>query len=159
MKAEDFFTENNGGKSSKQSVAEGETFTAAYVVEFAKRFAREARKSKNELPEYKDFIRLWDQYYKEIGLKMPRDGAKVKSIINQTRLYIHNGGKESTPENVIHFWEYFLQRLKSNWAHGKSLAVIESHYTSIIFELKHGKKKDDFNSRNSAERMFSNYAN
>lgn len=107
-----------------------------------------------DYPEYKEFIRVWDDRYHELGLDMPKDGHKIKSIIRKTREYIKSaGGDPSSPETVIYFWEKFIQSLHRTWAHGKNLSVIDSHYTSIIFEIKHGAKKQSYQSAPSVARI------
>lgn len=92
-----------------------------------------------EYPEYKQFIDIWDQQYHQL-LQMPKDGAKVKSLIDQTRNYIKSGGNEPTEENVLNFWTAFVGNLHRTWAHNKSLSTIDSKYYELIFELKHGRK-------------------
>src|SRR5690606_5265501 len=62
---------------------------------------KKASDSISKFPEYNDFCRIWDENFHEIGFQMPKDGAKIKSIIKQTRQYISNVGKEPSFENVV----------------------------------------------------------
>lgn len=107
-----------------------------------------------EYPEYKEFLRIWDERYHELGLDMPKDGNKIKSIIRKTREYIKSaGGDPSDNSIVIYFWEKFVGSLHKTWAHGKNLSVVDSHYTSIIFEIKHGPKKQSYANQPSVARI------
>lgn len=109
-----------------------------------------------DFPEYSKFIDVWVKQYKTVGIKMPRDGAKVKSIIKTTREQIALRGVTPSTENTIEFWEIFVANLHKTWGHGKDLPTIDSKYTSLIFELENGRKQT-FNSKNSADR-FSDFA-
>ncbi len=111
---------------------------------------------KLEVPEYKDFCRIWDEKYHHIGFKMPRDGSKIKSLILETRRQLGLIPLEATSENVIEFWQIFINNLHKTWGHGKDLAVIESKYPSLIFEMEKGKKVTP---QNSASMAFGKYAN
>lgn len=117
-------------------------------------FTSKSKPKPVEYPEYTEFVRLWDEKYHEIGLQMPKDGAKIKSIIRQVRDYIKKTDHDPTPENCINFWGAFVQNLKKTWAHGQTLSVIDSKLPSLIFELKHGKQKSSYQSSPSAKRIF-----
>jgi len=103
-----------------------------------------AKKEPNEaeaFPEYKVFVDLWHRYYPHM-LDMPRDGKNIKEIIKKTRAIIEaskDGSIKATPEKCAHFFEIFLQKLPTTWFGGKNLSMVNSHYTSIIFEMKNGK--------------------
>lgn len=116
-------------------------------------FERTAEPKSPEMPEYKEFVRLWVENCPEIGLQMPKDGAKIKQLIKQTRTYIQNAGGEPSSENAINFWGIFCQNLKKTWAFGRTLSAIEANYPAIIFEMKNGKRKDNYNARTSAQRF------
>lgn len=92
-------------------------------------------------PEYPKFIDLWVKHYPTIGIKMPRDGAKIKSLIEETRRQVQLAGHVITEESVCQFWDHFLSKLKSNWYNGKDLPTIESKYSTIIFEMINGKQQ------------------
>lgn len=115
-----------------------------------------AAAKKVELPEYKDFIRIWDEKYHHIGLKMPRDGAKIKALILETRRQLGLVNLEASPENTIEFWQIFINNLHKTWGHGKDLAVIESKYSSLIFEMEKGKQAK-ITPQNSASMAFGKY--
>lgn len=132
-----------------------ETFTGLIVLGLS---YKKPKKVKDQFPEYTDFTRIWHENYYEIGFVMPRDGAKIKSIILQTRQYISNGGHQPTAENCILLWEAFIKSLPKTWAHGKNLSVIESQYLSLIWHIKNGTKQiNGYHSKNSADR-FSDFA-
>ena len=118
---------------------------------------KKPKKEKETFPEYKDFVRIWDETYHHL-LQMPRDGAKIKALIVLTRQYISNNGHEPTKENCILLWEAFVKSLHKTWAHGKNLSTVESHYFSLLYEIKNGKKQiNGYNGKNSADR-FSDFA-
>lgn len=119
---------------------------------------KKPKKEKEAYPEYTDFIRIWDEKYHHIGLMMPRDGAKIKSLIKQTRQWISNNGHEPTPENCILLWEAFIKSLHKTWAHNKGLTTIDSKYFELLYEIKNGTKKiNGYHGKNSADR-FSDFA-
>lgn len=100
----------------------------------------DSKKPVLDFPEYKDFIAIWDAKYHAIGLKMPRDGAKVKAIITETRAQLEKRDVVPTFDNTVEFWKIFIENLHRTWGHGKDLSVIESKYPSLIFELENGNK-------------------
>lgn len=113
-------------------------------------------KAEPEFPEFKSFIEIWHQTYPNM-LMMPRDGSKIKSLIDQTRKYVSTGGGEVNIENVCLFWEKFVLNLKKTWAHGRTLSTIESNYPSIIFEMKNGKKQSGYINQPSAKRIINGF--
>lgn len=117
-----------------------------------------ARAKKLELPEYKDFCRIWDEHYHHIGFKMPRDGSKIKSLILETRRQLGLINVQATAENVIEFWNIFVSNLHRTWGHGKDLSTIESKYSSLIFDMEKGKQVKS-TAQDSASMAFGKYAN
>lgn len=101
----------------------------------------DSKKGNTDFPEYSKFIEVWCNKYKTIGVKMPRDGAKIKSLITTTREQLKARSVVPTFENTIEFWEIFINNLHKTWGHGKDLATIDSKYTSLIFELENGKQQ------------------
>lgn len=102
--------------------------------------ASKAKKEENEFPEYKQFVEAFHQKYPTL-LKFPRDGAKVKELIAETRRQLAIHGMEVTHENAVEFWTIFVANIHRTWAAGKMLHVIASHYPSLILELENGKQQ------------------
>lgn len=109
-------------------------------------------------PLYQPFIDAWDNHYRGL-LTMPRDGAKIKSLIKQTREYIQAQGGDPNDDNTLGFWTVFVAKLKATWYDGKNLAVIDSHYKSIITEIKNGGKKRAGQSRGEEFSAFAGVTN
>lgn len=99
----------------------------------------EPNKIEEKSNEYPTFIKIWMDEYKRIGVRMPRDGAKIKSLIELTKSVLVERGITPSETNTVEFWGIFVKNLHKTWAHGKSLPVIDSNYTSLIFELENGK--------------------
>lgn len=139
----------DNGKHSITEITTENTFTESkdsvpkkpLISEPSTESEKKSNKGKGaiEFPEYKEFIAAWVAVYKTVGIKMPRDGAKVKSLILTTREQIKMRGVVPTPENTVEFWQIFVNNLHKTWGHGKDLATIDSKYTSLIFELENGK--------------------
>jgi hypothetical protein len=98
-------------------------------------------------PEYANFVDQWVKAYPTVGIQMPRDGSKIKQLIEKTRDQLKIRGMPFTEEAVCAFWGLFLTRLKDTWYNGKDLPIIESKYTAIIFELENGKQGQKFTSK------------
>lgn len=62
--AEEFFAEKNGGKFPHESFSHDETFTAIYVVDFAKEFAAQ---SKNKHCGNRTFEEILEGYHVQLG--------------------------------------------------------------------------------------------
>ncbi len=89
--------------------------------------------------EYGKFIEIWMEVYKTVGLRMPRDGVKIKSLIAETKRALAARNVEPSETNTVEFWDIFVRNLHKTWGHGKDLATIDSKYTSLIFEMENGK--------------------
>lgn len=117
------------------------------------------QKPKEEIvkPFFKPFIEVWDKKYHNF-LTMPRDGAKVKSIILMTINFIIAEGKELHPRNVMTLWGWVVDNLHRTWWHNKSLSAVESHYLEIIRELRYGKQNPNgtYNAQPSGRRSAAN---
>lgn len=161
MKIEEFFADNNGGKSTSESVLHGETFTAHYVIEFAKKWQNRNKSKVKKVvdPCYTKFIDIWNKYFPGL-LDFPRDGKHFKSIIVKTEELLKNRQKEVTEETKCNTFEYIVNWCKENrhWVAGQPAGVFDSKYKSVIYEMQFGKQKQNFNTQNSAERAFSSYS-
>ena len=117
-----------------------------------------SRKLANEqYPEFKQFIDLWCIKYPSM-LTMPKDGAKVKSIIRQVRELVKSKQLDTSAENVVEFWRIFVDNLHRTWGHGKDLSTIDSKLKSLVFELENPKaKKGTVSSWESELGEFANY--
>lgn len=159
MKVQDFFTENNNGKTPQESVLGGETFTAHQMVEFAKKWKSYKLSKKTVDPCYVKFIDIWNRYFPNL-LDFPRDAKHFKSLISKTHEMLLKVGKETSEDMKCNSFEFVVKWCKqsNHFASGKPVGFFDSQYKSIIYEMKTGKKKDNFNNQNSSERAFSNYA-
>lgn len=117
-----------------------------------------SRKLANEqYPEFKQFIDLWCIKYPSM-LTMPKDGAKVKSIIRQVRELVKSKQLDTSAENVVEFWRIFVDNLHRTWGHGKDLSTIDSKLKSLVFDLENPKaKKGTVSSWESELGEFANY--
>jgi DNA-binding MarR family transcriptional regulator len=99
--------------------------------------------------EYHTFQEIWLKHYPKVGIQMPRDGAKINWLIEETRrqVQLEPYFSEPTPENVCKFWEIFVACLGKTWAHGNGLHTIASHYPSLIFAIEHGKQRKQSTSK------------
>jgi hypothetical protein len=103
---------------------------------------KQEKKVNAEYPEFKSFIQVWDEYYHYVGLQMPKDGKRIKSLIEQTRMQIRNRGGIADSEKTINFWRALVQNLYRTWCHGKNLSTIDSQFNALVFELANGKKRN-----------------
>lgn len=111
------------------------------IDEFVKGKAK-AKKEKTVDPAFPEFVRIWVEAYPDLGFS-PVDGKKIKSLIDKTKKYLVAGGKECTTEAALAMFQYVVNYLKrgDTWFAGKDLAVIDSKYLSLIFEIKNGKQR------------------
>ena len=107
-------------------------------------------KKKPEHEEYSQFVEIWVKQYPLIGIKMPRDGRKINSIISQVKELLPKLNVVVTPETCIQFWQIFVQSLHTTWGHNKDLCIIDSKFVSLIMEIKNGKRN---NQKPSASRI------
>jgi hypothetical protein len=88
---------------------------------------------------YKPFIEVWHKKYPGL-LTMPKDGAKVKSIIKQVFELLAAEKWEISPTAAINLWTILVENLHRTWGHNKDLSTIDSKLKSLFFELKEGRK-------------------
>lgn len=160
MRVEQFFADQHGGKSAKQSAADGETFTAIYIIEFVKRFEKTKRERKNADPSYQMFIDIWNKYFPNL-LDFPRDGKHFKSLIKKCEKLLEVKGKEINTATVCNVFEYIVQYVKTQnvYPAGEPVSVFDSRFQSIVYKMQFGQKQVDFNSQNSSNRVFGKYSN
>lgn len=161
MKIQDFFAANHGGKTPEQSTIDGETFTAIYVIEFAKKWQNRNKKEKSAKvvdPCYSRFVDIWNNHYPGL-LDFPRDGKHFKSLIKKTEELLMNRNKEVTEDLKCNTFEYVVNYCKKNshWVSGQPVGVFDAKYKSVIYEMQFGKKQADYNSQTSSQRAFSKY--
>lgn len=84
------------------------------------------------------------------------DGRSLKFIITQIESYAAKNGKTLDEDGIVNFFRYMCNSLPSFYK-SQNLNVINNKFDSIIFEIKNGRKKENFNSKNSADR-FSDFA-
>jgi hypothetical protein len=89
---------------------------------------------------YKPFIKTWCDKY-PLLLTMPKDGAKVKSIIRQVGEILKTENWEVTAENACNFWTAFVGNLHRTWGHQKDLSTIDSKLKSLFLEMKPGRSE------------------
>lgn len=158
---QDFFAENNGGKTPSESVMSGETFTAHQLIEFAKAWQNRSKsKKKKEVdPCYTKFIAIWNKYFPGL-LEFPRDGRHFKSMIVKTEDLLKSKQKEVNEESKCNTFEFILNWCKQNnhWVSGEPAGVFDSKFKSVVYKMQFGKQKSNFNTQNSAERAFSSYS-
>ena len=88
------------------------------------------------------------------------DGKKLKSIISRIVHYMKAEGKADmlTPENITVFFQWMVTHPGlSSFMRGAQLSVFDSQFDKTVFELRYGKKQDNYHSQNSASRMFGKY--
>ena len=112
---------------------------------------------------FANFIEVWHNKYPNM-LTMPRDGAKIKSIILITINFIKAEGKPLTTkivkpngeqaiqDNVLVLWTWVIENLHKTWCHNKNLSTLESHYLEIIRELRYGKQINKYQQEPSGRR-------
>ena len=98
---------------------------------------------KGTYAEYQEFINIWMMHYKTVGIKMPRDGAKIKSLIDQTKKFLDDNKMVNSSSTIIEFWTIFIKNLNKTWAHNADLSTIDSKYTSLIAIMMDGKAKQN----------------
>lgn len=84
---------------------------------------------------YKPFIATWHSKY-PLLLTMPKDGAKVKSIIRQCVDILKAEEWEISAANLQNFWAKFVDTLPRTWGHNKDLSTIDSKLKSLFLEMK-----------------------
>lgn len=161
MKIQEFFAAQHGGKSPEESVIHGETFTAHYVIEFAKKWQNRNKKEKSSKvadPCYARFVDIWNNYFPGL-LDFPRDGKHFKSLIKKTEELLIARQKEVTEDSKCNTFEYVVKWSKTNnhWVSGQPAGVFDAKYKSVIYEMQFGKQKSTFSSQTSSERAFSKY--
>jgi hypothetical protein len=105
---------------------------------------------------YTQFVKIWDAKYHGL-LTMPKDGAKIKSIINQVVEILKTEKMEVSEPTVVELWNIFVGNLHRTWGHLKDLSTIDSKFKSLFYELKAGGKSYPTR-RNSWESEFSEHA-
>lgn len=85
------------------------------------------------------------------------DGKSMKGIIKQIRENALVNSKPTTDMYILHSFIVLCEKLPEFYK-GQDLKTLNSKFNSIIYEIKHGKKKDDFHSQTSANRAFSKYS-
>lgn len=126
------------------------------TTSFKEEKKKKAKKEKDTpRPEYQQFVDIWCNRYPTIKLgSNPAVGGKmINSIIDQTFQQLNARGLDYSAESKIDFWNIFVNNLYKTWAHGQDLKVIASKYPSLIFELEHGKAKQNYSTRTSTERF------
>lgn len=88
-------------------------------------------------------------------------GKAIKSIIKKIETVIRAAGSADsgpTDATVVAFFEAFCLNMPE-WFRNKDLQIIDQKFNEIMTQIQQGgKKKDDFHSRNSSERLFSKYS-
>lgn len=110
-------------------------------------------------PCYQKFIAIWNDAFPNL-LDFPRDGKHFKSLIKKTEQLLVAGNQIVSEESKCDLFTVVVLWAKQNhWAGGQPVGTFDSKFKSIVYEMKNGKKKDNFNSQNSASRLFGKYAN